>query len=131
MVQVTMRGVRATKDAEKIGDKGMYKFSVAHNNGKDKDGNDRQPDFYEVVMFGKVAERYANRIKKGQALNIEGTLTTGEYVKNDVKVPTVSVILNYAEPCAYWPKEDGSAAPTEETPSNGFVAVEDDGNPFN
>ena len=125
MINVTMRGVRATRDAEKLGDKGTYKFSVAHN-GTDKDGNQRPADFYEVIMFGEVAKKYANRIKKGVALNIEGTLTTGEYTKNDVKIPTVSIVLRYAEPTAYWPKEEGDNTPVEA----GFVSAEEDDNPF-
>lgn len=112
-VNVEMVRVRAVADAEFFGNNGAAKVSVAVDNGKDKNGTKRPADFYEVLMFGKVAERYASKIKKGQLMNLKGSLTTGEYTKNDVKVKTTSVVMSYCEPASYWPSDSADTAEDE------------------
>ncbi len=110
---VVFKKVRATGNPESFGSKGSYKFSIAVNNGKDNDGNERPADFYEVLMFGDTAKYYADKITKGTLMDLEGNLSTGSYQKDGVTIKTVSVILNNATPVGRW---NGTAPATESTP---------------
>ena len=66
----------ATKDAErhqsKKGDVEFTTFSVAVGDGKDK------TTFYPVVTFGKLGEKVAVLIKKGQQVLVEGRIDVNE-----------------------------------------------------
>ena len=47
-------------------------FSVAVSNGKDRDGNDRPPTWWDASLWGKRAEALAPHIKKGDKLALTG-----------------------------------------------------------
>ena len=61
-------------------------FTVAVDNGKDRHGNDRDPDWIPVVVFGNYAEAIAGHLGKGHLVGVTGTIksrktldeTTGE-----------------------------------------------------
>src|SRR4029453_4577922 len=61
-------------------------FTVAVDNGKDRNGNDRDPDWIPVVVFGNYAEAIARHLGKGHLVGVTGTIksrktldeTTGE-----------------------------------------------------
>lgn len=48
-------------------------FSVAVDNGKDKDGNARPPTWYECSLWGKRAESLERYITKGNKLALYGS----------------------------------------------------------
>lgn len=50
-------------------------FSVAVDNGKDKNGNDRPSTWYDCSVFGKRAEGLAKHIVKGSKLTVQGRPT--------------------------------------------------------
>lgn len=54
-------------------------FDLAINNGKDKDGNERQADFIRCVLWDKKAENMAKYTKKGSQIAIEGAIKTDSY----------------------------------------------------
>ena len=54
-------------------------FYLAINNGKDKDGNERQADFIRCVLWDKKAENMAKYTKKGSQIAIEGAIKTDSY----------------------------------------------------
>jgi single-strand DNA-binding protein len=61
-------------------------FTVAVDNGKDRQGNDRDPDWIPVVVFGNYADAIARHLGKGHLVGITGAIksrktldeTTGE-----------------------------------------------------
>ena len=133
--KVSFKKVRLTKEPERFGQGENYSFDIAVNTGKD---DKEKTDFYQVMCFGKVAERYCKpdqngnvRLKKGQLVNLEGTLTTGEYTsKEGTKVKTTSVILNYAEPCGSWNGNGGSTDTSGSSSAPTVDTVPDDAPPF-
>lgn len=48
--------------------------SIAINNGKDKDGKERPPDFFDIEAFDKTAELISEYLKKGSPILVEGRL---------------------------------------------------------
>lgn len=54
-------------------------FDLAINNGKDKDGNERQADFIRCVLWDKKAENMAKYTKKGSQIAVEGAIKTDSY----------------------------------------------------
>ena len=61
-------------------------FTVAVDNGKDRNGNDRDPDWIPVVVFGNYAQAIAQHLGKGHLVGVTGAVksrktldeTTGE-----------------------------------------------------
>ena len=47
-------------------------FSIAVSNGKDRDGQDRPPTWWDASLWGKRAEALAPHIKKGDKLACTG-----------------------------------------------------------
>ncbi|MDE0590434.1 single-stranded DNA-binding protein [Halocynthiibacter sp. C4] len=54
-------------------------FSVAVDNGKDKNGNKRETTWIDCSVWGKRAESLENHIKKGIKLTLEGRPTVREH----------------------------------------------------
>ena len=52
--------------------------------GKDKDGN-KLYDSVEVTMFGDIAERFGDSIKKKDAVYVEGRIGINKYTNKDGK----------------------------------------------
>lgn len=81
MNQVILIG-RLTKDVElryTQSNIACANFDLAINNGKDKDGNERQADFIRCVLWDKKAENMAKYTKKGNQIAIEGAMKTDSY----------------------------------------------------
>ena len=55
------------------------KFTVACNNGKDKDGNDRPADFITCKAFDKRAQTIGKFFKKGSPICVTGAFKTDIY----------------------------------------------------
>lgn len=53
-------------------DDAVLGFSLAVDNGKDRDGNKRDSTWYDCSLFGKRAESLAPHIKKGDKLTLSG-----------------------------------------------------------
>lgn len=68
-------------------------FTVAINNGKDKDGNERDPDFITCKAWRQTAEFIAKWWSKGKMIALEGKFKTDKY--QDKKYPDVSHYSSY------------------------------------
>ena len=55
-------------------------FSVADNYGKD---DKKKTTWWDIIVFGKLAENVANTIAKGTSVLITGRLEQEEYTKKD------------------------------------------------
>lgn len=60
------------KDLKDVGGDKVLNFSLAVNNGKDRDGEERDPTWYECAVWGKRAEALAPYIEKGTKLAVTG-----------------------------------------------------------
>lgn len=73
---------RLTKDIElrySTNNIACAQFDIAINNGKDKEGNERKPDFIKIVAWDKKAEISAKYLKKGSQFAIIGRIQTRSY----------------------------------------------------
>ena len=77
--------VRITKDLElkQAGNTVVCNFSVAKNKAFNKQGEEKQSNFYDCVVFGKTAENLCKYKSKGEQIYIEGTYEVDKYVNNE------------------------------------------------
>lgn len=81
MNKVTLCG-RTTRDIElryTPSNKAYIQFTIACDNGKDKDGNKRDSDFINCVAWGKTAEVIAEYVKQGNRFLVSGSFKTDKY----------------------------------------------------
>ena len=81
-MQVTMIAGNVGKDAvlRRTGNgDAVLGFSVAVDNGKDKNGNKRDATWYDCSIWGKRAESLQNHITKGTKLVLTGRPTAREH----------------------------------------------------
>lgn len=57
----------------------VAQFTIATDNGKDKDGNKRPADFHDCVAWEKRAEILSKYLKKGDPVMITGANKTDKY----------------------------------------------------
>ncbi len=76
MQHLTIAG-NVGKDAElrTAGTEQVLNFSLAVDNGKDRDGQKRPPTWYDCAIWGKRAEGLAGHITKGSKLALNGAPT--------------------------------------------------------
>lgn len=57
----------------------VLNFTIAVDNGKDKDGNKRDPSWFDCSLWGKRANSLQPYISKGDALTVTGRPTARAY----------------------------------------------------
>lgn len=57
----------------------VMQFTIATDNGKDKDGNKKPADFHDCVAWEKRAETLSKYLKKGDSILIIGANKTDKY----------------------------------------------------
>jgi single-strand DNA-binding protein len=62
------------------GGNAVLTFTVADNYGKD---DKKKTTWWDVIVFGKLAENVANTVNKGTSVIITGRLEQEEYTKKD------------------------------------------------
>lgn len=102
-------------------------FSIAIDRHT-KQGEEKQTDFPNIVVFGKQAENCAQYLNKGAKVGIEGRIQTGSYVNKDgVKVYTTDVIgerVEFLDTKGSQMPERRQPAPEE--PLEGFAQLDED-----
>lgn len=92
--------------------KSVVKFTVAVNNGKDADGNDRPADFITCQAWEKRADFVAKWWKKGKPIALTGAFKTDKYQDknhNDVTHYNSYILVNNVE---FVGKSEGNNAQT-------------------
>ena len=69
----------------------VCKFSLAINNYYQKT---KSVDFINCTAFNKTADNIAKYLKKGSTVAVEGSIRTGSYEKNQIKIYTFEVVTN-------------------------------------
>lgn len=110
-------------------------FTVAINQGKDRDGKDKGADFPRVTVFGRTAENCEKFLAKGRLVGIQGRLKTGSHKDRDGRtVYTTDVIADRVD-FLEWGDKNGSGSAQSRTEyqddiPEGFRAVDDEDIPF-
>ena len=73
---------RLAKDPTRSGteDSPRLHFTLAVDNGKDRDGDERDPDWIPVVVFGPYAQAIAPHLGKGHLVGVTGSIKSRKYV---------------------------------------------------
>lgn len=109
--------IRATKDAQQMGKSNNYVVNVVAN-FKDKDGNDLEPEFGEVLLFGDAADKFGKPdsptfIKKGQSLSVEGRYQRKKWTdKNGTPQSTEQILVSKTDMITLHKKKSTSDANT-------------------
>ena len=75
--------------------KAVGQVSLAVNRSYKSANGEREADFIRLVIWGEQAERFANWIKKGYLVSVDGTLRTRSYDDQQGKrVYVTEVIVN-------------------------------------
>lgn len=103
------------------------KFTVACNNGKDKDGNDRPADFITCKAFDKKAQVIGKFFKKGSPICVIGAFKTDVYDSKKhegEKVYSSYVLVSDFEFIGKKSDDDTQATPTPATETTPEVTEE-------
>ena len=87
---------RTTSDVElryTQGQKAVGQVSLAVNRSYKSANGEREADFIRLVVWGEQAERFANWIKKGSLVQIEGELRTRSYDEQQGRRVYVTEVL--------------------------------------
>ena len=74
---------RLTKDPElryTQSQKAVCAFAIANDTGY---GDNKQTNFFDVVVWGKIGENCANYLSKGKLVTVDGQLQTRTYETQD------------------------------------------------
>lgn len=103
------------------------RFTVACNNGKDKDGNERPADFITCKAFDKKAQAIGRFFKKGSPICITGAFKTDVYDSKKhegEKVYSSYVLVSNFEFIGKKSDSDTQTSPTPATETTPAVAEE-------
>ena len=95
-------------------------FSVAINNGKDKDGNERPADFINCRAWRETANFISKWFQKGKMIAIEGKFKTDKYQHRshpDVTVYSSYILVENVEFCG----DKGNNQPAPQTTAQNVV----------
>jgi len=118
----------------------LASFGLATNRRfKDKDGNwTEQPEFHNIVVFGRQAETSAQYLKKGASALIEGRIQTRSWEKDGQKNYRTEIVAERVQfaggksgGSSSAPQSREDTAPSKESPSNeaGIDYPQEDINP--
>lgn len=108
--------------------KSVVKFTVAVNNGKDADGNDRPADFITCQAWEKRADFVAKWWKKGKPIALTGAFKTDKYQdKNhdDVTHYNSYILVNNVEFVGKSEGNNTQAAPQQTTAPAEEITTDD------
>lgn len=87
--------------------KAVATFSIAVNRTFSKE---KEADFFNIIVWGVIAEACANYLAKGRLVGIEGRLQTRTYIKDDEKRYITEVVAEQVEFLEWGNKESKSQA---------------------
>ena len=59
--------------------KTVTSFSIAINNGRTSDGEERPPTYLDIVAWERLAETTAEHLRKGKKCAVQGAITVEKY----------------------------------------------------
>lgn len=61
----------------------VVSFSIAINNGRDKNGEDREPTYLDIEAWERLAENVAEYCRKGSKVFVEGPIQVDKWVDRE------------------------------------------------
>lgn len=95
----------------------VVRATIAINNGKDENGNERPTDFLLFYAFNKVAENLSKFCEKGSKIAIEGRLKNRSWDKQDGTKGYETAV--YANNITFLNLRKSEGVPLPEEPSYG------------
>lgn len=129
MNKIIFSGHIAKITAAQRGDKDFCYMSVAHNNGKDKDGNQRPADFISFEVWGPQASFVKQWCSVGDPVAVEGRLKNNVYEKDGEKTSRLVAVCASIEKLG-GKKTDGNAQPTAVESAPDDIDISQDDLPF-
>ena len=74
-----------TRDPQRIEGTQMVKLSMAVNDNYTKADGTRPVDFFDVIVWGKLADSCENNLSKGRKISISGKMQNRPYEKDGQK----------------------------------------------
>ena len=119
----------------------VLSFSIAVNRAKPKDGGEQKADYFDVTVWGDLAENCGNLLHKGKYVRVEGPLGNEDYegqdgkmirriklTANDVLIPVSPFAARENEPA---PQQSYGAPPKNNSISSfGSEVLPDEDIPF-
>lgn len=120
---------RLTKDPD-VGktqsDVSYCRFCVAVDRAFAREGEERKADFIDCTAWRGTAEFIAKYFHKGDMIGVTGSIQTGTYEKDGVKMKTWALMVQQA---SFAGKKNDSAQ-NDSKPPEGFTPLTDDDIPF-
>ena len=79
------------------GGKAVADFNIAVDNGKDSEGQKRQPTWVKCVLWERKAEGLAQYIKKGSIVVVQGPVSTEAWISKQDGKPQSRIIVTVRE----------------------------------
>lgn len=89
---------------------------IAVNQGKDKNGTDRDAMFFEFTAFGYDAETLSMVAKKGDSILVSGRLEESKSEKEGVTYINKKIICNFAKALVKRPQQETQSNESQEDP---------------
>ena len=127
---------RLTKDPElryiPSTGKAVATFNIAVDRPYSGKDGQKQTDFFNIVVWGKIAENCANYLAKGRLAGIKGQIQNRSYDGTDgTKKYVTEIIADQVQFLEKIQTAAGTAASFPDTPDDaGYRALEDDDVPF-
>lgn len=74
--------------------KAYAKFTLAVNRKFVKQGEERQADFINILVWNKTAEFCSKYFRKGSQIAVDGRIQTGSYEKDGQRIYTFEVVAD-------------------------------------
>lgn len=122
---------RLTKDIElkkTQSNLSVCNFTIAINNGKDEQGNERKADFIPCQAWRNSADLLGRYVKKGDKIAIEGKVTTDNWEKDGNKYSKTYVSVDRVELLEFHNQQANnqpSNQPTNQTIRRDEIKVDD------
>ena len=95
--------------------KAVADFNIAVDNGKDSEGQKRQPTWVKCVLWERKAEGLAQYVKKGGIVVVQGPVSTEAWIsKQDGKAQSRIIVTVREFTFGGGAKENSSSAPADD-----------------
>lgn len=108
----------------------VLNFSIAVDNGRDKDGNNRAPTWYEASVWGKRAEALEKHIVKGTKLTVSGRPSARVYEGKAYLGITVDQLTFMGGSARQDGQREVQSRQQSSAPAEGNMGGDDDSIPF-
>ena len=93
----------------------VSRFTIAVDRAYTKQGEEKQADFINIVVWRNSAEFLCKYFKKGQRIGVQGSVRTGSYMDNNgIKRYTFEVYADRIEFAERKDKDNGSSSTAQD-----------------